>query len=298
MKFLHQPVMVRQVLHWLAPKEGDVYVDCTIGTGGHSKAILEKAKGRITLVGIDRDKETLKVAKEALKKYQSQISLIKANFKHLPQILKDKRIREVGGILYDLGLSSFQLKSRERGFSFRWAAPLDMRVDRSQKITAAHLVNNLPVTELEDIFLKLGEERWGRRVAEFIVRERKKSPLKTTWDLVEVVRKAIPSEVRKKRRIHFATKIFQALRIKVNQELENIKTALPASFDLLRPGGRVCVISYHSLEDRIVKREFSKVQGGRLKILTKRVVKPSSDEILANPSARSARLRAAQRLKN
>jgi len=296
LKFSHQPVMVTEVLHWLAPKEGDVYVDCTIGTGGHSEAILEKARGRINLIGIDRDEETLKVAKEALKKYQSHISLVKANFKHLPQILKEKKIREVDSILYDLGLSSFQLKSRERGFSFRGSAPLDMRVDRSQKITAAYLVNNLSAAELEDIFLRLGEERWARRVAEFVVRERQKSSLKTTWDLVEVVRKAIPAEVRKKRKIHFATKIFQALRIKVNQELENIKIALPLSFEWLRPGGRVCVISYHSLEDRIVKREFSEGKKNRLKILTKKVVKPSSNEILANPSARSARLRAAERL--
>jgi len=157
-------------------------------------------------------------------------------------------------------------------------------------------VNNLSAAELEDIFLRLGEERWARRVAEFVVRERQKSSLKTTWDLVEVVRKAIPAEVRKKRKIHFATKIFQALRIKVNQELENIKIALPLSFEWLRPGGRVCVISYHSLEDRIVKREFSEGKKNRLKILTKKVVKPSSNEILANPSARSARLRAAERL--
>ncbi len=296
MKFPHQPVMVTEVLHWLAPKEGDVYVDCTIGTGGHSEAILEKTRGRISLIGIDRDEETLKVAKEALKKYQSHIRLVKANFKHLPQILKEKKIREVDSILYDLGLSSFQLKSRERGFSFRGSAPLDMRVDRSQKITAAYLVDNLSAAELEDIFLRLGEERWARRVAEFVVRERQKSSLKTTWDLVEVVRKAIPAEVRKKRKIHFATKIFQALRIKVNQELENIKIALPLSFEWLRLGGRVCVISYHSLEDRIVKREFSEGKKNRLKILTKKVVKPSSNEILANPSARSARLRAAERL--
>ncbi len=296
MKFPHRPVMVTEVLHWLAPKEGDVYVDCTMGTGGHSEAILEKARGRIRLIGIDRDEETLKVAKEALKKYQSHISFVKANFKHLPQILKEKKIREVDGILYDLGLSSFQLKSRERGFSFRGSAPLDMRADQSQKITAAYLVNNLSAAELEDIFLKLGEERWARRVAEFIVRERGKSSLKTTWDLVEVARKAIPAEVRKKRKIHFATKIFQALRIKVNQELENIKIALPLSFELLRRGGRVCVISYHSLEDRIVKREFSEGEKNRLRILTKKVVKPSSNEILANPSARSARLRAAERL--
>ncbi|MBA7474090.1 Ribosomal RNA small subunit methyltransferase H [subsurface metagenome] len=296
MKFPHQPVMVTEVLHWLAPKEGDVYVDCTIGTGGHSEAILEKTRGRISLIGIDRDEETLKVAKEALKKYQSHIRLVKANFKHLPQILKEKKIREVDSILYDLGLSSFQLKSRERGFSFRGSAPLDMRVDRSQKITAAYLVDNLSAAELEDIFLRLGEERWARRVAEFVVQERQKSSLKTTWDLVEVVRKAIPAEVRKKRKIHFATKIFQALRIKVNQELENIKIALPLSFEWLRLGGRVCVISYHSLEDRIVKREFSEGKKNRLKILTKKVVKPSSNEILANPSARSARLRAAERL--
>ncbi len=296
MKFLHQPVMVTEVVHWLAPREGDVYVDCTVGTGGHSKAILEKARGRISLVGIDRDEETLKVAKEALKRYQSHIILVKANFKHLPQVLKENQIEEVGGILYDLGLSSFQLESRERGFSFRYSAPLDMRMDLSQELTATHLVNNLSAAELEDIFLKLGEESWARRVAKFIVGERKKSPLETTRALVEVVRKAIPAKVRKKKRIHFATKIFQALRIKVNQELENIEIALPLSFKLLRPGGTFCVISYHSLEDRIVKREFSRGEKERLRILTKKVVKPSSDEILVNPRARSARLRAAERV--
>jgi len=296
MKFsFHQPAMVKEVLHYLTPQPGGFYVDCTIGAGNHSRAVLEKVGGKVKILGIDRDGEALKIAKEQLREYEKQVVLIKGNFKDLPQILRDEKIEKVSGILYDLGVSSMQMDSRDRGFSFRWNSPLDMRMDRKQKLTAAHLINELSERELEDIFFKLGEERWARRVAKFIAQERRRHPLRTTEDLVEAVRKAIPARVRQKRKIHFATRIFQALRIKVNEELENLKISLDTCFDLLQTGGRVCVISYHSLEDRIVKNEF-RTRKEELKVLTKKVIKPSPEETKINPRVRSAKLRAVEKL--
>jgi len=292
----HRPVMAKEVLYWLNPKPGGLYVDCTLGAGGHTQAILEKTNGQVKIVGIDRDEEALSIAREQLCDYREQLILIKDNFKKLPQILKERKIERVDGILYDLGVSSMQMDTPERGFSFRYLAPLDMRMDTGQKLTASHLVNQLPERELEDIFFKLGEERWARRVAKFIVQERRNHPLGTTGDLVEIIRRAIPSEVRRKRRIHFATKVFQALRIKVNAELENLRSGLEVSFDLLRKGGRICVISYHSLEDRIIKEEFKKREGEKINILTKKIIKPSFQEITANPRARSAKMRVAERI--
>ncbi|RLE07470.1 16S rRNA (cytosine(1402)-N(4))-methyltransferase [Candidatus Aerophobetes bacterium] len=294
--FPHCPVMTEEVLYWLNPKPGGLYVDCTLGAGGHSRSILEKTNGQAKILGIDWDEEALRIAKEKLNDYKHQIVLIRENFKNLPQILKEEKIEKVDGILYDLGVSSMQLDAPKRGFSFRYTAPLDMRMDTGQKLTAAHLVNQLSKKELENIFLNLGEERWARRVAEFIIQERKNHPLETTRDLVETIRKAIPAKVRQKRKIHFATKIFQALRIKVNAELENLKSGLEASFNLLQRGGRICVISYHSLEDRIVKEEFKRRKGKEICILTKKVIKPSFQEIKTNPRARSAKLRAAERI--
>jgi len=292
----HRPVMAKEVLYWLNPKPGGLYVDCTLGAGGHTQAILEKTNGQVKIVGIDRDEEALSIAREQLCDYREQLILIKDNFKKLPQILKERKIERVDGILYDLGVSSMQMDTPERGFSFRYLAPLDMRMDTGQKLTASHLVNQLPERQLEDIFFKLGEERWARRVAKFIVQERRNHPLGTTGDLVEIIRRAIPSEVRRKRRIHFATKVFQALRIKVNAELENLRSGLEVSFDLLRKGGRICVISYHSLEDRIIKEEFKKREGEKINILTKKIIKPSFQEITANPRARSAKMRVAERI--
>jgi len=189
--------MLKEVLYWLDLKEGDLYIDCTIGAGGHSKAILDKMGGKVRIIGIDRDEEALKVASRQLKKYKRQIRLIKANFKDLSYILKKEKSGPAGGILYDLGLSSMQLDTPERGFSFRWAAPLDMRMDSSQDLTAAHLVNELSQKEVENIFFELGEERWARRIAKFIIEERKKNPLKTTSDLVEIARRAIPAKFRR-----------------------------------------------------------------------------------------------------
>lgn len=296
MKSFHQAVMLKEVLWWLNIREGDVYIDCTVGAGGHSKAILEKMQGKVRIIGIDQDEEALKIARQELKEYEEQVTLIKANFKDLPQILKEQNVGWPAGIIYDLGLSSMQLDSPERGFSFRWTAPLDMRMDSSRALTAAHLVSELSQKELEDIFFELGEERWARRVAKFIVEERRQNPIRTTSNLLEVMRRAIPAKFRRGRRTHFATRIFQALRIKVNEELENLRVSLSYSFDLLQKKGRVCVISYHSLEDRIVKKKFNEAKEKKLHILTKKVIKPSKKEVRINARARSAKLRVAERI--
>jgi len=290
----HIPVMVQEVLCWLHPEENSVYVDCTVGGGGHSKAILEKLKGKINILGIDRDEEALKIARAELGRYGEQVMLRQRNFRDLSVVLAEEGIGKVDGAFYDLGLSTIQLDDPRRGFSFRYDGPLDMRMDRSQSLTAAHLLRQLPGEELGDIFFRLGQERWAKRVAQFVVQERRVHPIETTSDLVEVIRKAIPARVRTKRKIHFATKIFQALRIQVNQELENIRESLICCFDLVRRQGRICFISYHSLEDRIVKEEFKKRDGTTVRILTKKVIKPSQEEIRKNPRARSARLRTAE----
>ena len=288
--------MLKEVLRWLNTREGGVYLDCTVGAGGHSRAILDEMRGKVRIIGIDRDEEALKIASQELKEYKEQTTLIKANFEELPQILKEENVGLANGIIYDLGLSSMQLDSQTRGFSFRWTAPLDMRMDSSQALTAAHLVGELSQKELEDIFFELGEERWARRIAEFIVEERRQNPIKTTSNLLEVMRRAVPAKFRRGRRTHFATRVFQALRIKVNEELENLRVSLSHSFDLLQKEGRVCVISYHSLEDRIVKQKFNEAKEEKLNILTKKVIRPSKKEVRINPRARSARLRVAQRI--
>ncbi|TET85374.1 16S rRNA (cytosine(1402)-N(4))-methyltransferase RsmH [Candidatus Aerophobetes bacterium] len=296
MKSFHRAVMLKEVIWWLNIREGGVYLDCTVGAGGHSRAILDEMRGKVRIIGIDRDEEALKIASQELKEYRKQTTLIKANFKELPQILKEENVGLVNGIIYDLGLSSMQLDSQTRGFSFRWTAPLDMRMDSSQALTAAHLVGELSQKELEDIFFELGEERWARRIAKFIVEERRQNPIKTTSNLLEVMRRAVPAKFRRGRRTHFATRVFQALRIKVNEELENLRVSLSYSFDLLQKEGRVCVISYHSLEDRIVKQKFNEAKEEKLNILTKKVIRPSKKEVRINPRARSARLRVAERI--
>ncbi len=288
--------MLKEVIWWLNIRERGVYLDCTVGAGGHSRAILDEMRGKVRIIGIDRDEEALNIASQELKEYRKQTTLIKANFKELPQVLKEENVGLVNGIIYDLGLSSMQLDSQTRGFSFRWTAPLDMRMDSSQALTAAHLVGELSQKELENILFELGEERWARRIAEFIVEERRQNPIKTTSNLLEVMRRAVPAKFRRGRRTHFATRVFQALRIKVNEELENLKVSLSYSFDLLQKEGRVCVISYHSLEDRIVKQKFNEAKEEKLNILTKKVIRPSKKEVRTNPRARSARLRVAERI--
>ncbi len=287
----HVPVMVQEVLHWLRPQEGKTYVDCTVGGGGHSKAILDKLRGKTRILGIDRDGVALEITRAELEIYRDQIILRKGNFRNLASILQEEGISKADGILYDLGLSTIQLDDPGRGFSFRYDAPLDMRMDRTEALTAAHLLRQLSTQEIGDIFFRLGQERWAKRIAEFVTKERRSHPITTTLDLVKITEKAIPARVRTKRRIHFATKVFQALRIAINQELDNLRESLPCSLDLVRKKGRVCVISYHSLEDRIVKNEFREAAEGRVKILTKKVIKPSQEEIRRNPRARSAKMR-------
>lgn len=293
---MHAPVMVKEVLHYLSPQEGGVYVDCSLGTGGHSLAILEETGGKVRLVGIDWDDKAIEISSERLREYTDKVTLLRANFAEVAKILKQQQIHRVNGLLYDLGLSSHQVDDFSRGFSFRGEALLDMRMDKRKKVTAAYLVNRLDQNELEDILWRLGEERWAKRMAEFIVEERKESPISTTKQLVQVLKRAVPAKFRRGKKVHFATKAFQALRIAVNQELQNLQTSLCQAIGLLSPGGRVCTIAYHSLEDRIVKGKFKKVEGEKLKILTPQVVKPSSQEIKENPRARSARLRAGKKL--
>lgn len=293
---LHTPVMVKQVLCYLNPREQGVYVDCTLGTGGHSLAILKKTDGRIKLIGIDWDEEAINISRERLGEYKDNVTLVRASFADIAEVLRGQSIQKINGFIYDLGLSSHQVDEPSRGFSFREDAPLDMRMDKRKKVTAAYIVNNLSQGEVERILWDWGEERWAKRMAEFIVEERKKHPISTTKQLVQVLKRAVPAKFRRGKRIHFATRAFQALRIAVNQEVKNLQDSLCQAIDLLCPGGRILTISYHSLEDRIVKRKFKKVEGKELRILTPRVVKPSSQEVKGNPRARSARLRAAERL--
>ena len=292
----HIPVMVHEVLFYLDPQKDGIYVDCTVGTGGHSLAIMERTPGKVKLIGIDWDEEALKIASERLRKFRDKTILVRASFVEIKKVLESLGITEVNGFLYDLGISSLQLNDPKRGFSFKEDNPLDMRMDIRKDITAAQLVNKLSLRELESIFRTFGEERWAARMAKFIVEERKKQPISTTKQLVITLKRAVPAKFRKGSRIHFATRVFQALRIAVNQELENIRLGIPAAIDLLKKGGRICVISYHSLEDRIVKRIFKEVEGKELILITPKVVKPSSEEIQNNPRSRSAKLRVAEKI--
>jgi len=286
MTYNHIPVLLKESIELLNAKKGKIFVDCTLGGGGHTENIkIQNAKCKI--YGIDMDQEALGAAKASLAKHEN-IIYIKDNFKNLKTIVKEK----VDGILFDLGISSFQIDEACRGFSLQKDGPLDMRMDRSQKLTAEHIINNFSQEELERIFREYGEERFARRIARRIDEGRRKRDVKTTFQLKEMVEKAIPTW--KKR--ESVTRIFQALRVAVNQELDNLKPAITDAIDLLNPGGRIVIISYHSLEDRIVKHTFKKAhQDGMLKILTKKPLRPSTEEVSSNPRAKSAKLRAGEK---
>ena len=301
--------MLREVLWWLNVREGGVYLDCTVGAGGHSKAILDEMGGGVRIIGIDRDEEAIEIASQELRKYEGQVTLIKADFRELPQIQEEANIGLLDGIMYDLGLSSMQLDSQTRGFSFRWTAPLDMRMDTTVGQTAADLVNNLPEQDLKMIFREYGEERRAGRIAGAIARSRKDSPITGTVRLAEIVERAAGG---RRGRIHPATKVFQALRIAVNDELGSLRRGLEAGLNLLVPGGRMAVISFHSLEDRIVKQFFvshagrweSLAAGGeewvgeepRVRLLNKKPRTAGDAELSENPRSRSAKLRVAERI--
>ncbi len=273
--------------------------DGTVGGGGHSRGILEKSFPTGRVIGLDWDEEALERARKNLSPFAGRFELRRANYKDFKSVLESLSIPGVDGILLDLGISTEQLESRERGFSFRWDAPLDMRMSQETMTTAQELVRKLPATELESLLREFGEERWARRIARNIVRRRQKAPLRTTRELVEVIERSVPPQ---RRGIHPATRTFQALRISVNEELKNLKAFLADAPELLNPGGRLCIISYHSLEDRIVKNHFREWArgGGRknplFRLLTPKPVVPSEEEISRNPRARSAKMRAIEKL--
>jgi 16S rRNA (cytosine1402-N4)-methyltransferase len=309
-KQIHVPVLLDEVIQYLRIKKGGIYVDCTLGGGGHSREILKKIGPKGKLVAIDQDESALKIARQELKNYKNVI-FIHDNFRHLANILNSHKIPKCSGILFDLGVSSFQLDIKERGFSFNAVARLDMRMDTKVDMTAGYLVNNLPSEQLEKIIKEYGEERWARRIAKLIVEQRKISPINTTSDLVAVIARAMPAAARPKN-IHLATRTFQALRIAVNDELEALKEGLKAAIGVLEKGGRLCVISFHSLEDRIIKDVFRELARGctcpvdfpvcvcnkksTLKIIAKKPILPQEEEIAANPRSRSAKLRVAEKL--
>jgi 16S rRNA (cytosine1402-N4)-methyltransferase len=310
----HLPVMRAEVCEMLAPRPGGVIVDATVGAGGHAADLLVRVGPSGRLIGIDQDPDALALARErltaAVGAEGGTFALLRGNFRDLRALLAEAGVHAVDGILFDLGVSSMQLDRPERGFSFRGTGPLDMRMDPAAPVTAADLVRELPERELARIFREYGEERWAGRVARRIVAERARRRIENTGDLAAIVRGAIPA--RGEAAIDPATRVFQALRIAVNHELEVLGEALEAAVDLLRPGGRLAVLSYHSLEDRIVKQTFLRLSGrcfcpkrlpvcacgarALLRILTPKPLVPSDAERAANPRARSARLRAAERL--
>jgi len=298
---MHIPVLEKKVLEYFNPKTNQNFIDCTLGEGGHSLAILEKTGPKGKILGIDRDSDILeniriKLKQAKYKKYRNRLILVCDNFINLKEIVKREKFSEISGILFDLGMSSWHLEKSGRGFSFKRKEPLDMRFDLKNQLTAEKILNFYSKSEIEKILREYGEEKFASQIAEKIVEERKLKPIKTTNHLVEIIKRALPKRYLNQKR-HFATKTFQALRIAVNDELNNLKKVLPQALDILRPKGKLIVISFHSLEDRIVKNFFrEKEREGIIKILTKKPVTPSLTEVKINPRSRSAKLRAAQKL--
>ena len=287
----HTPVLAAEVIETLAPRPGGCVLDGTVGSGGHAELILDSLGPDGCLVGLDRDRAALDLARERLARFGDRVRLVHADFAELARVLDEADIETVGGVLLDLGLSSMQLGDPERGFSLKREGPLDMRMDRGSGRPASELVNGLAEAELADLLWKYGDERRSRGIARAIVRAR---PLKTTREFAEVVARA--AHVKGRWRIHPATRTFQALRIAVNGELESLEAALPAAEARLAVGARLVVVSFHSLEDRIVKRFLrERSRAGAWTVLTRKPVRPSADEVRANRRARSARLRAAER---
>jgi 16S rRNA (cytosine1402-N4)-methyltransferase len=291
----HIPVLTPEALQYLRAERGGVYVDCTVGLGGHARALLEAGATRV--IGVDRDLQALAVARETLAPWAERVELVHADYRDLDEVLEKRGIRLVDGTLADLGVSSLQFDTPGRGFSFQRDEPLDMRMDTSTGDTAASLVARSTERELADGIYAYGEERFSRRIARAIVAARREQPIETTGRLAAIVRRAMPR--RGYMRIDPATRTFQALRIWVNRELEGLDRFLEAAVRRLHAGARLVVITFHSLEDRIVKhtlRALERSGDAAVKVLTKKPIGPSDEEVLRNPRARSAKLRAAERL--
>jgi len=303
----HRPVMVDEVLLYLRPERGKVIVDGTLGAGGHAEAILERITPGGRLIGIDRDPEAIARAKERLDAMAASVSYHRENFRGIRSVLDGEGIDAVDGVLLDLGVSSMQLDEAARGFSFRGDGPLDMRMGPDAPRTAAEIVNEDSEDELTRILYRFGEERWARRIAQFIVEARERRPVRTTGELAKIVENAVPAGARRGRK-HPARKTFQALRIAVNHELEDLKEGIAEGIGSLAPSGRIVVLAYQSLEDRIVKSTFNSLARGSdyppghpldkppiLEVLTRKPVRPTPEEIEENPRCGSAKLRAALR---
>jgi 16S rRNA (cytosine1402-N4)-methyltransferase len=311
MEFRHVPVLSSEVLFYLLPQPGKIYVDGTLGGGGHTMQILEASSPDGVVIGFDRDAEAIRAASAKLAPYGNRVRLFQNNFAEMAEKLAEMGIKGIDGFLLDLGVSSFQLDKAERGFSFQQNAPLDMRMDDTTGMSAADLVNNLSEQDLAKIIRDYGEERWAVRIAGRIVQARTDAPVETTDQLVEIIKGAIP-RAKWEDRLHPATRTFQALRIAVNDELASLEKGLKAGIKMLNRGGRAVVISFHSLEDRIVKNTFRDFATGcvcpkdvpvcicgripQVKKVTGKPVIPSSGEVLSNPRSRSAKLRVAEKL--
>jgi len=292
MEKYHTPVLLQEAVAQLAPRPGGIYVDGNLGFGGHSELILRLSAPDGLVVGFDWDPSALQHAKRRLAPFGDRMRYERRNFAEMARALNSMGISAVNGILLDLGLSSYQLDAGERGFSFREDAELDMRMDPDAKVTARHLVNTLSKEELADLIFYYGEERQARRIASFIVEERQQAPLRTARQLAELIERAVPRRFHPQK-IHVATRTFQAFRIAVNNEMENLARVLAEGADLLVEGGRFCVISFHSLEDRLVKNAFR--DNPALQEVARKPIIATAEEIAANPRSRSAKLRVAER---
>lgn len=291
---MHVPVLLREALEFLNVRPDGTYIDATLGTGGHTEAIL-RLLGQGKLLAVDRDPAAVAFARERLRAFEDRLMVFEGNFVEIDAVMAATGLKPAHGILADLGLSSLQLQDASRGFSFQLSGPLDMRMDPTLRTTAQDIINRTPEHDLGDLILKLGEERHSRRIARAIVRAR---PIRTTTELAQVVTRAIPSRAGS-HQTHPATRTFMALRMAVNGELQNLEVFLSKALGFLRPEGRLVILSFHSLEDRLVKHAFQAWQrGGRARILTRKVVRPAEEELRANPRARSARLRAAEKTRD
>ncbi len=295
----HTPVMLDEIIGYLNLKPGKTIVDATIGTAGHSMAIVERITPGGRLIAIDRDEDSLAVSRQRLGRFADSTTLVHGNFVDLDMILKDLNVKKIDGIIFDLGISSFQLDDPQRGFSFQSEGPLDMRLDRTSYISAYDLINNLNEEEISALLWNFGEERWHNRIAHLLVQERQKHPIATTSELVSIVARSIPQRFRHRHyRIHPATRTFQAVRIAVNREIEIIESAINKAIAFLEKRARICVISFHSLEDRAVKHTFRAAKAeGALRLITPKPLTPTEAEIEDNPSSRSSKLRVAEKVK-
>lgn len=313
MIYKHLPVLNEEVIQWLDPKTNENFIDCTLGGAGHSLEILRRIGPKGKLLGIDLDQTAIEIAQSKTKEFENNLIIVQDNFRNLEKIYKqDFADLPINGILIDLGASSFQFDDPERGFSFKESGPLNMNFNQEGKFKAVDIINNWQEAKLIKIFKEYGEEKFAANIAKKIVQERKLRKIATTADLVEIILNSIPAKFRNQSRIHPATKVFQALRITINDELESLRLVLPQCVSLLKAGGRLAIISFHSLEDRIVKQFFVKEQKGcicpaifpicqcgqqaRIKILTKKPLTATAEELQQNPRSRSAKLRVIEKI--